>query len=57
MGDLADQWDTPEALRRRPDYAQLWGMKVMSGKWAPITDAYWDDCVIAVPFTTRRFYR
>lgn len=46
-------WATPAELRKRPDADRIDGYKVMSGRPAPITDRYWDACVIEVAYRVR----
>jgi hypothetical protein len=45
-----DRWALPAELRKRPDADRIQGQKVLSGRWGAITDPYWDNCVIAVPY-------
>lgn len=45
-----DAWATPAELRERPDAANIVCMAILSGRWKPLSDRYWNDCVIKVPF-------
>lgn len=48
-------WATPADLRWLPpaDVERIEGQKILSGRWLPITDKYWDTCVIAVRWRFR----
>ena len=47
-------WETPAVLRQREDAAAIECVQVLSGRWKPLADPYWDTCVIKVPFRVRR---
>lgn len=43
-------WETPAVLRARPDADRILCAGVLSGRWKPLSDRYWDTCVIKVPY-------
>lgn len=40
-------------LRQREDADAIECQAVLSGRWKPLSNPYWDDCVIAVPWRVR----
>lgn len=43
-------WSGIDELRTRPDAARIECQNVTSGRWRPLSDPRWDDCVIDVPW-------
>lgn len=52
--DTAVRWAKPADLREREHGQQIECQNVVSGRWKPAFDHYWDDCVIEVPWRWRR---
>jgi hypothetical protein len=44
------KWSKPTTLRAMSYAYQIECQNVLSGRWRPLSDPYWDDCVIEVPW-------